>query len=48
MLVRVSVAKIIDKQKLYNVLYGVSVNENCETYRTRTWLFDELTALRHS
>ncbi|KAH8907734.1 hypothetical protein BR93DRAFT_967612 [Coniochaeta sp. PMI_546] len=48
MLVRMLVAKIVDKQKMYNVLYGVPVHEDSETYRNKSWLFEALTALRDS
>lgn len=47
MLVRMLIGKIADKDRFYNLVYGVPVDENnVAAYRNRAWLFETLTALR--
>ena len=48
MLVRVRIGKIVDKQRLLDLLYALPVDEDDRTYRNRTWLLDGLAALRNA
>ncbi|OIW30798.1 hypothetical protein CONLIGDRAFT_679552 [Coniochaeta ligniaria NRRL 30616] len=48
MLVRVAVGKIVDLQRMWNVLYAVPVHEWTWAYRNKAWLTEALMRLKDS